>query len=47
MHCIRIFIIFARKNVFIMKKKDQKEENIYLEDGIYDLGDTIVEVGCI
>lgn len=30
-----------------MEKSEEKNENKYLEEGIYDLGETLVEVGCI
>lgn len=30
-----------------MEKNEDKNKNRYLEEGIYDLGETLVEVGCI
>lgn len=30
-----------------MEKSEEKNVNKYLEEGIYDLGETLVEVGCI
>lgn len=30
-----------------MEKSEEKNENKYLDEGIYDLGETLVDVGCI